>query len=628
MSRLLWNVRNESALTLERVGRYDEAIAELTALATTDRADVTACELANAAHNVGFGILLRNRARRSPCAGDSPAADPAPWLQKSIAFGERGCPDAYRVAMSHVFLGEAALDAGRSEDATRELELARLGEAGNELRSRSLDLEGRVALARNDDSTALATFERLLAFARANGRLDDERRALEGKGEALERLGRWRDALDAFQSAEELLVSASVLVPLGEGPFFQGARDRASRARVEILLARGRVDDALEVARRARARLLAAASAVDRISELDAASRERWSLAIARFREERKKLESEGEHDWELATRELVRVREARSESLGRLRSAFDEALAGLRAPEVTFAPFGSADETVLFATTLRDGVAAFVATGEGVRAAHVEGKASSDVATLTAEIALAARAELERARNVRIVTSADLSCLDFHTVPVGVGEPLGLRANVSYGLDLGDAVGASEARTPLALVVSDTRDDLPLARDEGALATAKLGNLSHGTVRYLSGATAQGPAVRDALALATLFHYAGHAEELDGELVLPLAAGGRLTPADVLALPQGPLRVVLSACEAGRVDPRGLALGIGLVSAFLERGASEVIAPSRRVRDDLARDLAEALTTWDSGDFDRSLRELARTRPDADWGAYRVWRR
>ena len=103
--------------------------------------------------------------------------------------------------------------------------------------------------------------------------------------------------------------------------------------------------------------------------------------------------------------------------------------------------------------------------------------------------------------------------------------------------------------------------------------------------VAHLSGAQASSAAVQDALSTATLFHYAGHSDEVSGELFLPLAGGGRLTTSDVLALPLSPERVILSACQAGRVRPSGLAIGMGLVQAFLENGASEVIAPTRPVK-------------------------------------------
>jgi cellulose synthase operon protein C len=626
LARLEWNARNGWALLLERLGRNDDAVAELTALAGLDDPEIPACERANVLHNLGFVAVLRNREQRTPCSAPRPPDDPARWLRASLSLSEQQCPDAFRVAMGHVLLGEAALDQGRVDEAEAELRRGDLREASNELRRRRLDLEGRIALARGDGGAALATYQRLAAFARAAGRVDDERRALEGAGEALERQGRPAAAIEAFAEAEELLARASVLVPLGDGTAYRGARDAASRARIELLLEEGRLREALEVGRRARARLLSSVASIGRLAALGPGARGRWEDAVQRYREERRRVDAEGARDWELATSELVAATAARRESLARLRAALDTAMAALPGGEVQLPP-EPARSTLLFVTSLRAdaGAVVFVGADGDVRAVRLALGATEERRHVARRIVAAAAPELARAARVRIVTSADLACLDLHAEALGDGPALGLRVPVIYGADLGEAPTPSVG-SGAALVVSDTRHDLPLARDEGALAAARLGR--HVPVVHLSGARAEGSAVHEALGRATLLHYAGHAEEHDGEISLPLAGGGRLTASDVLALPSAPERVVLSACEAGRVDPRGLALGMGLVQAFLERGAREVLAPSRRVRDQDARDLAAALGRWDSADLSRAVQLLAAASPDADWAAYRVWGR
>jgi hypothetical protein len=384
--------------------------------------------------------------------------------------------------------------------------------------------------------------------------------------------------------------------------------------------------EALAAARQTRARLLSSIASSERLADLDPETRTRWTLAVTRYREERRRLDAEGAHDWELATSELVRITAARSEGLVRLRAALDDALALLPRSEVHLTPIESIEDTLLFVTTLRTGAVVFVTSDRtGVRAVRPEVRANDGRTAVAERILEAVRPELEGARSIRVVTSADLACLDIHAAALDGGPPLGLRVPVTYGADLGGAE-APRARSAAALVVSDTRDDLPLARDEGKTAAFNLARA--GTIVHLSGAHAHGAAVHDALASATLLHYAGHAEMLDGELALPLAGGGRLTASDVLALPSVPEHIVLSACEAGRIEPSGLALGMGLVQAFLERGARDVLAPSRRVRDGLAYALATALSGWHSADLLRAVQHTAATRPDEDWAAYRVWRR
>lgn len=626
LSRLGWSVRNEWALSLERSGRRSEALAELSALAATSDPAITACDRANALLNVGFATLARSQEAPGPCRPRVAEAEAAiPWLRASLDLTERQCRDAHRAALAHVLLGDAALSAGRPREAERELSGLDLRAASSALRRDALDLEARIALSDEDGSGARARYERLVALARATGHLDDERRALEGLGQALELQRRPAEAIEAFAAAEALLGPASVLLPIGEAASFQGTRETAARAHVELLLQNGRVAEALSAARSARAQVLAGLTSVDAVAALSPADRARWTLAIERYRSERRDLDAASKRDWELATSELRDVQHARAEALGRLRASLDSALASLpRSSTPSRAPLSSPDETALFAMTGRTGLLFFLVEDDAVRAGRLplDGRATpTDVARA---LTRAGAPELERARAVRIVTSADLSCVDVHAEPIARGAPLGLSTRVTYGMDLGQAAPATrEAR---ALVISDTRDDLPLARDEGKMIAAHMqGRMP---VVHLGGKSAAAPDVLDELGRATVFHYAGHARHVEDELVLPLAFTGQLTTSDILALPTSPERVILSACEAGRVRPNGLAVGLGLVQAFLEKGAREVLAPTRPVQDRVALKLAEALAAQGGTlDLGAALAQLG-AEPGNDWAVYRIWRR
>jgi tetratricopeptide (TPR) repeat protein len=626
LGRLVWSVRNEWAISLERSGLSAEALSERTALIATEDPTIPACDRAAAIFNLGFGTLVRTQEKPGPCAETAPPGDPATWLRASLELSEARCPDAWRTAMGHVLMGDVALGAGRIEEATQELLRADMREASGPLRRYAMDLDARLSLARGDARGALVKYERLVALARATGKIDDERRALEGMGQTLERLGRLDAALDNLRAAEDLLVSASVLVPIGEAGAYQGTRETASRARVEILLSTGRIPEALAAGRAARARLLSSVASLERLAELPVEARERWVEAVQRFRAERQKLDAAGAHDWELATSELVRVKSERAESILRLRAALDDAIVALPRSNGELEAFGVNDDVSVFAMTLRQGGVVFVGDARGVRAPRIDLAPKAAHPDIARAILSAASPDVERARTVRVVTSADLACADVHAERLPNGVPLGLSARVTYGMDV-RPTSREIVRPRRALVVADTRDDLPLARDEGTLVASTLAPTVD--VVHLGGARASSIAVQDALSTATFFHYAGHADELNGELFLPLAGAGRLTTHDVLALPLSPERVVLSACQAGRVQPSGLALGMGLVQAFLEKGASEVLAPSRPVKDELALALARALVaTPESTDFGAAIALLARTRATVDWSAYRIWRR
>jgi CHAT domain-containing protein len=112
----------------------------------------------------------------------------------------------------------------------------------------------------------------------------------------------------------------------------------------------------------------------------------------------------------------------------------------------------------------------------------------------------------------------------------------------------------------------------------------------------------------------------------------LPLAGGGRLGVADVLALAPAPARVVLSGCDAAKSD--GDAEGLGLAQAFVAAGADEVLAPVRPVADALAAKLAARIhRDHDPPPLAVALRDAAIAlrnedpggREDWDWAAFRV---
>ena len=622
LARLVWNVRNEWALSLERWGRRSEAVAELTSLVATTDPEIVACDRATASLNVGYSAMMRGRERKGPCipvaAREGEGESAEHWLRSSLTLGE-ACPEAHRGAMAHILLGDVAWASGDIATAKRELELVGTNEGDYKLRRDAFDLRARIDLATGDARGALAKYERLASIARANGRFEDERSALQGQGDALEKLGNWEAALVKFAAADALLERASLLVPLGEASVYRGARETSVRSRIDLLLSHGRAREALDVAREARVRLLLGMTAIDRIPSLPAEARQRWSAAVERYRTERTALDTAGVRDWELATSELEKVQSDRAENLKRLRAALDDAMAILPKRDVELSPLASRVDAAVFATTLRNDAVVFVEGPNGLRSARIT--LGSDPGE---SIVRAASPEVERASTVRVVTSSDLACADVHAQRLSNGRRLASSARVIYGLDLPEAE-APRNRAKRALVVSDSRSDLPLARDEGTLLASSLqGSFD---VVHLSGKNAS-TAVSSELSKAAVFHYAGHAVERDGDLVLPLAGSTELTTSDVLALPTSPERVTLSACQAGRVSPSGITMGLGFAQAFVERGAVEVLAPTRPVKDDLALALARALVASKTQDFAAALATLAETNPDSDWSAYRIWGR
>jgi tetratricopeptide (TPR) repeat protein len=170
------------------------------------------------------------------------------------------------------------------------------------------------------------------------------------------------------------------------------------------------------------------------------------------------------------------------------------------------------------------------------------------------------------------------------------------------------------------AVVLADARDDLPLARQEAKEVAGALG----ATPQLGAGAT------RAALFSAShddILHVAVHANvDLGGgSLVLydqPVSA------LEIAARRDGPALVVLSACSSAAADDGEQATS--LATAFLASGSSRVVATLRPVSDAGARELATAFYRQD-GPRDparviaRIQAALARTR-NPDWPSFALF--
>ena len=193
------------------------------------------------------------------------------------------------------------------------------------------------------------------------------------------------------------------------------------------------------------------------------------------------------------------------------------------------------------------------------------------------------------------------------------------------YPVGLGSNAAPSAARDRV-LVVGDPTGDLPSSGEE---ARAVAATFEKERVDLLVREDATAPKVTSAMRGAGIVHYAGHGvfAGLEGwESALPLAGGGRLGVADVLALAPAPARVVLSGCDAAKSE--GEAEGLGLAQAFVVAGSNEVLAPTRPVSDTLAAKLASRVHR-DRAPLATALREATaaarREDPSADWAAFRV---
>lgn len=617
MKRLERNARSALALEMQELGRAKESLDVLAALEREldggQVEDVTPCERVEIANDRGAGAILAGTNAREP-------------LEKAI--GIAGCADAYLRGFALANLARVALTEGKLDEAEQRLEAARssVTEPRGTERLAWLELDARILLGRRRANEALAKFEEMEALAVASVLPLSRWSALAGKAEALEALGREKDATAALVAAEEVLDEAALLVPLGEGRGgFLSDRSRTARVATTLLHRAGRDREAAAVARRSIARGLESVPRALRIERLAPKERDAWDAEVRAYRAARRAIDEEAANDWKLPREELARATEARRERERELRAALERAMAVLARESDRDEPKLAEGDLEIAIHPDRDGWLAFATDAKGT-SGHAVAAPTATPAEIARDLLAPIRGKIAAARRVRVRAYGAYRKVDVHALPWDDG-PLGAAIVVDY--PLGVASRGAAPQMPRALVVGNPTGDLPSAEDEARAVARVLGD--RGPVMTLLRGDATSKAIADALRTATVLHYAGHGSfgGLEGsESALPLAEGARLTVADILALAPVPRSVVLSGCDAARTETESE--GLGLAQAFVAAGAEEVVAPTRPVADALAGKLASLLHAGPPAEplaeaLKRATATLRAEDANADWAAFRA---
>lgn len=508
-------------------------------------------------------------------------------------------------------------------------------------------------------------YDKLAALGRDYAAPESRYLAAAGRAAALQALGREEEALAAYAEAEDALDAWARLVPLGAGrASFVGRYERSTGRYLDLLLGRG-PERALPALRRARGRGLLALARLEELRRLDAGPRRRFEELLSRYEAERQALDQDFAREAGLAEEELPAHRQMLQRRAQKVLGHVDEALALLPAgPRAwRFRP-PAPGELLLGCYPVPPGWAC-VAQDEKearvLRAGALDVHAPEQVAQ---RVLLPLRAMIERARVLRVLAYGELREVDFHALP-WLGGRLLEKLAVVYPLDLPLAAGAAAAPgppgpRPKALVVGDPQGHLPRAYQATADVAAALAARGTYEVTLLRGArprgefarslsapgqdrAASGPALRQGLLWADLFHYGGHGHYADrgGWLhALPTADDAGLGIGDILAAPRVPPWVVLVGCDTGRSgEESGGAEGLGLAQAFLARGSRAVIGTVREIADETGAEMARSLYRNGLarpapdlvGTLHRAQREVlsgagAGAAGTLDWAAFRVF--
>lgn len=643
-----WQAEQILARLLQIVGRSQEA-EELFARLQSDTHAATPCELGILLANWGWARLLARE-------GGEEVGDPTPKLEEARRlFDGSDCARPEQRLNARLNVAFAHLQAGRWREARRALEEARPLAVQANVRQRLWwpDLEGRAAIAEGRLAEALRLYDELAEMAERALSPEGRFRACLGRARTRLALGQREAAIADLAEAEGQIDDQAWFIPLHEGrDTFVAQREEAPRLHLQLLLDEDRRDAAFALARRSRSRLLRQLMLRDRLAQLTPGEQRQWDQALARYQELRNAIDREAARDWQLPGDQKLRAGESRASQLANALEDLDRAVAGLgdfgRGKESRLEP-PRPDEVILAYHPLPQGWVAFAVDQHGIevrkfdlpswalRDSPVLSRRLQDREELSRRLLEPFHAAIKRAARVRVLPYGPLRSVDFHSLLFD-GEPLLASRPVIYGLDLPAHSTPAAAGRRVALLVSDPLRDLPAAREEAETVSKAI--RSWGTtwkLERLNGTAAEAQTVREALAGADLFHYAGHgtfAGFAGWDSVLRLAGGSRLTLGDLLALRRVPAWVVLSACDAGRSSEDAPGEGIGLAYAFLLAGSEAVVAATRPVADRAARDLImELYRGWQPGkdlarSFQRAQLACRRQDPAADWDSFRLIQR
>lgn len=618
------------AAVLADLGRFAEA-AEL--LDSIRSLRLEGAEAAMLDSNRGWIALLARQAGQG-------GAHPRPFFEAAQEYYSQSGLDHQKF---NILINLAATDLldGRLDEAAGRLRLAEpLAKKANAIEKFMFDdLEARLLLLRGNPRAALEKFRILDIEAHRHQVPAAKWQAQTGKAEALVALGQGPAAIEAFERASKLEDRELLFIPIDGGrETFLAQREKATRQHLELLLARGLRQEALELVRRRRSQSLAMLRHDERLASLDPTQRERWDRAAEAYRKQQEALES-GAGELASLPPHVSREAQSRLESKStELAAMLDASLAelGLRASSV-IERRSRPGELVLAFFPLEASWLVFAQNDEGhITLKEKDVPPGSNLDDVAADLLASVAPLIHASEKLRILPWGDL---DFHALSFE-GRPLLATKPVVYGVDVGgDGSIEDLSEAPRAVLVGDPGNDLNGASREIGLAHRILAN--HGGIEVkepLIGADrAWALAVRQAVAWASYFHFAGHGRFSPAGSQSRLSLrGGDLTAGDVFTFKTVPAQVLLSSCSVGRSARASGIEGLSLAYAFVLAGSRQVVAATREVNDDDTAALIKALyeNLFNASgriDLTRALQQaqikLSRENPASDsWKAFRAF--
>lgn len=528
-------------------------------------------------------------------------------LEEALTLVDTGgrCPTPASVPALMLSLALADLRDDDPAGALARLAEVRLADATIDQQLRLLDMEVSALLDRGETGSLVERSLQRLARAVDRAATPEGRwRLALRRGDLLVRQHRLEDAIAAYRDAEHYAHQITQLAAVGVGRETAASLHAESTERlVAVLVQQGQGHEAFCAAREAQARRTQAVDGgtddperrarlhqtSEHYASLRRALDDALSLAERSSRSDRDRLR----HEVEIAEQALAEL----ANQIVRDRSTWRPTCEDLgpRAPgELLLGLYAMSRDWFLFAEDDRGTTVRWLSGGPS---RGLEGPA------LGQELLTPFHEQLTAAQRVKVVAGGLAQSVDVHLLE-WQGARLVEHKPVVYGAELPYRPSAGGLRDePHALIVTDPTQTLPMAGPEGLMMSIGLSWLGW-TVDAPPPEEADRARIREGLAHASFFYYAGHAHHDVGAaewgLLPPYAGGTDAWPAqltlrppatleiqDILMLEAVPRHVALLGCETG--VPAHMGGGMSLALAFLVAGAEEVVATPVETADEVA---------------------------------------
>lgn len=617
---------NQLGTTLIMMGRMKDAEQRF---AEARRLALPPCRRGPLLNTQGYTLALAQQTLR-PSDPLRSRFEPRPLLEEAAALlAQCKIP----VALSNVFTNLAHVAAAEQNFTKTEQWLKQAKEQiqqpDAELDMEWEDLAGQLSLWRREFAEAEKHYRRLGILGGRQNAYESVWLSLIGRARAQEASNPAR-AIDLYRKAESYLDQRSIELPLGAGRgTFLGRFERGTAHYTDLLVRQGDVSGAVEVARHARARGLLALGMLARADVMLPAARQRWDLALARYREARRELDEIVSGAADDAETQRSALKREQKERVLKLNKLLEEGLRSLGSEgENQKARQAEAGELMLFCYP--QSIAGWHCFAWDQQGPPVHRVIPAMDAPSLGLVLGGVSEKLSRAHRLSVIAYGEQRDIDVHLLHLpGHSESIDEKLEVVYALDLPglvrlpDSLGAAHSPgkpDKKALLVFDPQGRLPQSRRAAepvgqalrrsgwqvVMQTAGVPRVGDYAGKPVESAPLSGEQLRTLLPGVLLFHYGGHGEfdPVGGwSHKLRVAEGLGLLVGDIATLRTVPERVLLFGCSTGQsAEESGGIEGLGLAQAFVLRGSRFVIATVRTISDRLAAEVAVALYSMDKG--------------------------